>query len=311
MDWDKLKIFYQVANAGSITTAAHKLNISQPALSRSILNLEARVGSKLFNRHKKGLTLTRQGEIIFRSAHKMYMESRNMETLLKEKEDSVEGELTILTTPTIASTWLIRFLPGYYELYPNVRIKIIGELVIDKVSNCDILLRPYIPMQPTLIQQHLTSFHMRLFASKAYLDKFGVPKKAEDLDHHRLITFGGDTFHPLGNINWILNVGRKPTSVREPFMQINTTQGLCRAAEAGLGIVELGKDYPSLEGVNLVEVLPELRGPEADLFFIYSEANKDSKKITTFLTYLKSKIDNQDGFQDKSGLMPNDQVLMG
>lgn len=286
LDWDKLKLFYQVANAGSITIAAQKLNISQPALSRSMLNLEARIRKKLFNRHKRGITLTREGEILYRGAHKMFMESRNIENSLREGSDSIEGDMTIMTTPAIGSTWLMKYLPRFLDQYPKLRIKIIGVLSEGNINDADILIRPYMSLQPTLIQRHLTSFHMCLFASHEYIEKFGMPKTPEELDNHRLITFGGDSFHPLGNINWILNVGRIPGSVRESFLVINSTQGLLRAAEQGLGIVELGKGYPALEGVDLVEVLPEIEGPVVDVFYIYSEHKKSIRKITALYDYL-------------------------
>lgn len=286
LDWDKLKLFYQVANAGSITTAAEKLNVSQPALSRSIQTLEARLKTKLFERHKRGITLTKQGDILFRGAHKMYLESRHIEHSLHESSNDVEGDLTIVTTPAIASTWLMKALPSFIDKYPDVRLKIVGQPDPDPKTPGDAFITTYIPLQPTLVQIYLTTFHMRLFASKEYIEKYGMPQTEEDLDNHRLISFNAGSNSPLGNINWILKVGHKGGGLREPFMEFNSASCILRAAKQGLGIVELGKGYPAIEGIELVPVLPHLKGPVVDIFYIYEDYKKNVKKVTAFQEHL-------------------------
>jgi DNA-binding transcriptional LysR family regulator len=305
LDWDKLKLFYQVATAGSITTAAERLNISQPALSRSILTLEARLKTKLFNRHKRGITLTRQGEILFRGAHKMYVESRHLEHALQESTNEVEGEFTIVTTPALAATWVMKYLPSFLEKYPDVRIKVVGQMTEGNTNDGDVLIMTYIPHQPTLIQKYITTFQMRLHASQSYIDKFGMPKDAEDLDNHRLIAFDSGNLGPLENINWILKVGHKGGSLREPYMVFNSAPCILRAAKLGLGIVELGKGYPAAEGIELVEILPDLKGPVVDIFYIYPEHKKNVKKIAAFFDFItqesasKESQDSYDKFSEK------------
>jgi DNA-binding transcriptional LysR family regulator len=289
LDWDKLKLFYQVATAGSITTAAERLNISQPALSRSILNLEARLKTKLFERHKRGISLTRHGEILYRGAHKMFLESRQMEQALQEGGNEVQGNLNVITTPAIASTWLMKHIPGFLAKYPDVRIKVFGQLENSDITDGDVVIMTYLPLQPNLIQKYITTFYMRLYASQAYLDKFGTPTCVEDLDNHRLISFNSGNLNPLANMNWILNVGHKGGGMREPYLEFNSAACILKAAKLGLGIVELAKGYSALEGVPLVEVLPDQKGPAVDLFYIYPEHKKKVRKITAFLEHLTGK----------------------
>src|SRR5690606_22029118 len=121
-------------------------------------------------------------------------------------------------------------LPAFLDKHPKLRVKIRGVIDEGNIHNADVLIRSHMPLQPTLVQKPLTSFHMRLFASKEYLEKYGMPQSPEELDNHRLITFGGNSFHPMGNIDWILNVGRTPGSIRESYLEINSAQGLLRAA---------------------------------------------------------------------------------
>jgi len=309
-DWDKVRLFYQVANAGSITIAAQRLNISQPALSRSMLNLESRMKKKLFTRHKRGICLTREGEILYRGAHKMFIESRNIESSLGEGAEVIEGQLTIDTTPAIASSWLMKYLPGFLEKHSKLRLQINGMFSDGNIANSDIMIRPHIPMQPTLVQRHLTSFHMRLYASRSYIEKFGMPKKPQDLDQHRLITFSGE-LHPLGNPNWILNVGGPSSRYRESFLQINSAHGLLKAAKSGLGIVELGKGFPEVEGVDLVEVLPDEEGPVIDVYYTYPEHKKDIKKITAFYDYFKSLHEGAAGNSSITEVSNKETAILG
>ena len=84
MDWDKLKIFHAVAEAGSFTSATVNLNLSQSAISRQIQSLEDDLKVKLFERHARGLTLTENGEYVFKTAHEVISKLREVETSLRD-----------------------------------------------------------------------------------------------------------------------------------------------------------------------------------------------------------------------------------
>lgn len=290
MDWDKLKLFYHVARIGSFTKAAEVLGLSQPALSRSIGILGKTLNTKLFNRRPRGIELTRQGEVLYRFAHKMFLEAEEMTRYLHGGDSDPRGSLKILSTHSISYSWLINYVPCFLEKYPDIRLTIFGDDERTNLYEADVMIRPYIPHQPDLVQRPLTSFAMNLFASPEYLKKFGTPKTPADLDQHRLISFGGDILHPYGNVNWILRVGIQSENPREPFLQINSSQGLLKAAKLGLGIVELGSQHPALEGADLVKVLPDLKGPVVDVFYIYPEHLKNSKRVTVLADYLEEAL---------------------
>ena len=82
MDWDKLKIFHAVAEAGSFTNATVNLNLSQSAISRQIQSLEQDLKVQLFERHARGLTLTENGEYVFKTAHEVISKLKEVETSL-------------------------------------------------------------------------------------------------------------------------------------------------------------------------------------------------------------------------------------
>ena len=98
MDWDKLRVFHAVAEAGSFTHAGQALNLSQSAISRQISTLESSLRVKLFRRHARGLELTEQGELLARSAREVMAKLAMTEAKLSESRDLPSGPLAVTTT---------------------------------------------------------------------------------------------------------------------------------------------------------------------------------------------------------------------
>lgn len=289
IDWDKFKIFYYVAKAESLTKAAEFLNLSQPALSRSIQALEHSMNMVLFERVARGLVLTRQGEELFISVTKVFNELTRVESVLQEKEDELQGTLKIATTMAMASVGLVHNLSGFMKAYPKLRLVIIGsdETLEVKAHKADVSIRPYVQGYPYLIQEYIFSVHLKLYASKEYLDKFGVPETPEDLNHHQLIVFGDEVMHPYGNVNWPLRIGMPNGEVREPYFCVNSSQGMRQAAEDGLGIVSLSEEYPGLEKSNFIEILPDIEKPEIPIYYVYPKHLSTSKRVKVLGEYIK------------------------
>lgn len=298
IDWDKLRVFYAAATAGSFTQAAERLHTTQSALSRSIQTLEHQINAKLFHRLPRGVALTKQGEILFQAVHQMVSNVEEAQAIISAGDKEPRGPLKVVSTFSIASAWLTTFVPDFIDRYPHIRISIVAnnETLDLQHHHAEAAIRPYIAHQPDMIQIFLKTFHMRLYASPQYLKRYGVPKRAEDLDQHRLITFGGDSLHPYSNINWILRAGASSKGLRTPCASINSSEGLLKLAKGGLGIVELAEGYPEAEGANLVQVLPDLEGPKVDLYYVYPEKFQTLKRVSLFGEYLAERLKEQKGF---------------
>lgn len=284
VDWDKIRIFYQVAISKSFTDAAEHLNITQSAISRSIQSFEASLNAKLFHRHARGLILTKDGEIMLEAAREMLATLSRAQRCLGDSEIP-RGTLKVATTAALANLWLIECISPFLEKYPEMHLTILGtDREVDlAIREADVAIRPAVEHPSDLIQNYLMTFHIKLYASPAYLQKFGIPKKTEDLDNHRLITFAEESVSPYGNINWPLTIGAKPGHVRKPFLAINSTQGLRRAVEIGLGIAAISEEYPGLnKEYDLVQVLPEIKGPEIDIYYVYPSYLAKSKEVKAF-----------------------------
>ncbi len=288
LDWDKLRVFYYVAKAKSFNRAAQDLNISQSALSRSIQLLEHLLKTQLFNRLSTGLVLTKEGDILFEKVKDMFSSLEDAKSLIQEEMSEPCGSLKVATTVALASLWLVEIVPDFLDTYPDIELDIIGhdEKLDVKAREADVSIRPFIADQPDLIQDYLFSCFLQLYASPEYLKKHGSPRTASDLDKHRIITFGESTIRPYSDIDWPLRVGIKQPDIRKPYISINSSQGACRLAERGLGIVALSKELPGIEKMNLITILPEIKGPIIDLYYVYPSALKNSKRVQVFGKYL-------------------------
>lgn len=289
MDWDRLRIFHDVADAGSFTHAGATLNLSQSAVSRQVSALEDSLSVKLFHRHARGLILTEQGELLYRTVKDVFHKLAIVESQLSETRESPSGPLKVTTTVSFGSTWLTPRIKEFIEMYPEVDFSLIltdTELDLG-MRQADIGIRLTPPRQPDLIQRHLLALSTHIYGAKQYLDAHGTPKSAKDLDDHNLIVYGHDVPPPVPSVNWLLDAGA--TAPRRPALRVNNIYGIYRAARSGLGLASL-PDYMIPDDVNLVKVLPNLAGPSIQAYFVYPEELRHSKRIAVFRDFLLQKV---------------------
>lgn len=290
LDWDKLRIFHNAAEAGSFTHAAEKLGMSQSAVSRQISALEDDLGLKLFIRHARGLVLTEVGEQLFRTAHRMAWELQQVETQMSESQDVPSGPLIVTTTVGIGSTWLSSRLDEFLKLYPLIQLEIrLNDSELDlAMREADVAIRLHRPNQSEMIQRRLFTVHNYFYASQAYLAENEVPRTVEDLDNHRIISFGEAVPSHLGDINFIERLGRPDNSPRRAALRVNAIYGMMQACRAGIGIAML-PEYVTEEEDGLVKVLPEIEIPEYEAYFVYPPALKNSARVGVFRDFLVAK----------------------
>jgi DNA-binding transcriptional LysR family regulator len=125
MDWDKLKVFHAAAEAGSFTHAGEQLGLSQSAVSRQVSALEQELTVSLFHRHARGLILTEQGELLYRTAHEVFMKLEAARTKLTDSRERPNGDLRVTTTPGIGVHWLTPRLGDFIDLYPDIHVTLL------------------------------------------------------------------------------------------------------------------------------------------------------------------------------------------
>ncbi len=287
MDWDKLKVFHVAAEAASFTHAGEQLGLSQSAVSRQVSALEQELNVPLFHRHARGLILTEQGDLLYRTAHDVFMKLEAVRTKLTDSREKPNGELRVNTTAGIGVHWLTPRLGEFFDLYPDIRINLItsDEELDLAMREADVAIRLRQPTQPDLIQRKLFSMHFHAYASPEYLKRSGTPRSLEDLDRHRIMVLGGNAPNYLQDVHWLTKAGRDGKEPREPWFVINNVLGLRRACQCGLGIAML-PDYLVEEDGGLVQLFGDVDSFAFEAYFVYPEELKSVARIQVFRDFL-------------------------
>ena len=291
MDWDKLKIFHAVAQAGSFTEASGTLNLSQSAISRQIQSLELTLKTSLFERHARGLSLTEDGEILFKTANEVIIHLKAVETSLMEKKDKPSGKLIVTTVVGFGSIWLTPRIKEFMDKYPEMEVEVI---VTDKeldlsTREADVAIWMRQPTQLSYIQKKLIDINYHIYGSPKYLEENGYPNTVKDLDKHKFIVYGKGTPSPLSQKDWILKVGKKDSSKRKSVMRVNNIYSLLLAVESGVGLAALPY-YMVQEKSTLVKVLPNIEGPKYEAHFVYPQSLKNVARIKSFRDFIFDKV---------------------
>ena len=291
MDWDKLKVFHAVAEAGSFTNATTVLNISQSAISRQIQSLEQDLKVQLFERHARGLTLTENGEYVYKTAHEVISKLKEVETSLGDQKNKPSGKLTITTVRSFGTHWLTPRIQEFMNLNPEIEIELIfDDKELDlSTRQADIGIFMRRPKQLNYIQRKLVDINYHIYGSTKYLEKYGIPKTTNDLNKHRFISFGKGAPSPVFNPDWALKLGNKDNKKRKSIMKVNSVMGLLLAVESGVGLAAL-PDYLVSQSQNVIKVLSKSEGPITEAHFVYPQSLKNVARVQAFRNFLYSKL---------------------
>ncbi|PTV96443.1 LysR family transcriptional regulator [Rhodobacter aestuarii] len=288
MDWDKLRIFHAVADAGSLTHAGDALHLSQSAVSRQIRALEDSLGTTLFHRHARGLILTEQGELLFDATSTMAKKLDSAAARIRDSEEEVFGELRVTTTVGFGTMWLAPRLVKLYERYPELKIDLLlEERVLDlPMREADVAIRMKEPAQADLVRKRLLNIRMRLYATPEYLARAGRPSRIEEFGAHRLICQNPAT--PQVQAGAHLTQSVMAHGVHSTLM-VNNYFGVLQGVlnHVGIGVLPdyLTADFPLLE-----RVLPEVESVEVPVFLAYPEELRSSRRVNAFRDFVQEEI---------------------
>ena len=225
MDWDKLKIFHEVAQSGNFTKATYSLNLSQSAISRQIQSLEQELNTQLFERHARGLSLTENGEYLYKTAQEVISKLKDVESTLMDKKNKPTGKLTVTTVVSFGTTWLTPRIQEFMSLNPGIEVELIfDDKELDlSTRQADIGIWMRRPKQLNYIQKKLVDINYHIYGSTKYLEKYGHPKNISDLNKHSFISYGKGAPSPVFNPDWALKLGIKDGKKRKPIMTVSYT----------------------------------------------------------------------------------------
>jgi DNA-binding transcriptional LysR family regulator len=288
MDWDKLRVFHAVAEAGSLTHAGETLHLSQSAVSRQIRGLEESLGATLFHRHARGLILTEQGELLLDATREMHHRLVAAGARIRDSKDEVFGELRVTTTVGFGTMWLTPRLSRFFDAYPDLSVDLLmTENVLDlPMREADVAIRMREPQQAELIRRPLFDVSMRFYASLDYVERHGAPQTVEELRAHRLIGYSPSAQQPTPVGYWLnaqLEVAHRST------LLMNNYFAMLQAAEEGLGVAVL-PDYLAVDHRKITLVAPKLHSPSFTVYFAYPEELRRSRRVEVFRDFVTAEV---------------------
>ncbi|MGD9294986.1 MAG: LysR family transcriptional regulator [Roseobacter sp.] len=288
MDWDKLRIFHAVADAGSLTHAGDKLNLSQSAVSRQIRALEESLNATLFHRHARGLILTEQGELLFDATSAMTRRLDTASARIRDSEEEVFGELRVTTTTGFGTLWLAPRLPKLYEKYPDLKVDLmLEERVLDlPMREADVAIRMKEPSQADLIRKRLMMIRMCLYATPDYLSDNKAPQTIEEISDHRLICQNTNSDQVAAGRSLVQHL---LTYEIRSLLTVNNYFGVLQGVLQNLGIGVL-PDYVTQDFPDLVRVLPDLTSADVPVFLAYPGELRHSQRVSAFKDFVQDEI---------------------
>ena len=297
MDWDKLRVFHAVAEAGSLTHAGETLRLSQSAVSRQIRALEEDIEAPLFHRHPRGLILTAEGEQLYEATKVISGEVTAARARMRDARDEMGGDLRITTTVGFGTLWLAPRLHRFLDIAPHLNVDLLlDDRVVDlPMREADVAIRMREPNQAEVIRRPLMDVSIRLYASSDYIKEHGAPQTEADLSDHRLIVYSPRGPQAVDQMEWIYS--RLPK--RRGLVTVNNYYGILQAARNALGVAAL-PSYMAEGNGGLVHVAPDLESPHFTIYLVYPEELRGSRRIALFREYLLKEIARFEAEEEKA-----------
>lgn len=279
-----LRYFEAVARLGSLKRAAEELSVTPSAVSLQVRSLEEWLGSPVFNRTGSGLVLTPVGERVFGSAHRLLYELSMV--LDEQRTNKAVDTLNLTTTPEFAALWLVPRLEAFYQLHPDIRIRVVpGSEVVDLLRNHEfhLAIRASSKDYPALYQEDLFSEQFGVFAAPHLLARAGDdPRRLIDL------AWGGNTSAPMSWRDWCQQAGLQAWLDKE-LLDYHDEHLALQAAIAGQGYVLAScvLAASSVKAGLLVPYRPELVLPGSCYTALCTPGKERHAGVRAFLDWLR------------------------
>ena len=280
-----------VAEAGSFTHAGEVLKLSQSAVSRHISALEESLSATLFHRHARGLVLTEAGELLYQGSRDIFSRLSMLEGQLTDSKDQSSGSLKVTVAEFIGSSWLATHLGAFRKLNSDIQLSLLLE---DRVLNlgmreADAAIRLYRPEQQDLIQRQLATLNFTICASNEYLAAHGMPTTVSALKDHTLIGYPDDVIAPYHNTDWLFECAGVTVAQNDKVILMNSVSAIHAAVRSGAGLAVLPK-YMVSGNPDLQVILPAVQPEPVEMYFVYPEERRHSKRISVFRDFLLERV---------------------
>jgi len=283
----EIECFIAVAELGSFVKAGDALNVSKAAVSRTIVELEARLGTRLMQRTTRRLSLTEAGSLYLERCKQIVSALEDADQMLTAGNTDPTGLLRINVPQTFGVLHLVNVWPSLLRRYPGIRLDItLSDRIVDIVEEgYDLAIRITRLTNSSLICRKLTSTRLVVCASPDYLQSHGTPSHPEDLKDHLVVGYSYST----DKDEWHFDGPNGPLSVKtQARMYANNGDTCVAAALAGIGITRQPTFMLSehIRNGKLVPIMPEYISLEAGIYAVYPSRTHLPPKVRATIDFL-------------------------
>lgn len=284
--------FVRAAETLSFVAAGRMLGISASAVGKSVSKLEQSVGTRLFHRTTRRVSLTEEGALFFERCRRILDDLRDAEAMLSQAARIPRGRLRV-SLPTIGYRFLLPILPEFKRLYPDIELDLdFSDRIVDVVEErFDAVIRSGALADSSLMSRRLGPFRFVLCAAPSYLDSHGTPQMPKDLEKHECLRFRFPTSGKLQEWQLVddggVNAFRLPSA-----LTCNNVEALRGAALAGLGIAYM-PDFlagDAIEIGDLLTVLDEFLVDPGQFSILWPSSQHLSPRLRVFVDFISSNL---------------------
>jgi DNA-binding transcriptional LysR family regulator len=287
--YQAMATFVRVVETGSFSAAARQLNVGQPAVSKTIAQLEGRLQVSLLTRSTHRLTPTEAGTRFYERAKAAIQEADEAELAARGAGAGLSGCLRVSAATTFARLYILPLLPRFLEDHPELEIDVIlDDRVIDLIAEgIDVSLRMGALPDSSAVARRLATGGRSVFATPTYLARAGMPQSPADLADHETIIYSQLTddwsFTRDGTVASVTVRGR---------VRVNAAEGLRAAVLADMGLT-IGSDWmfgPELASGRVRRVLQDWSLPPIDLWAVFPAGRMSSAKARAFASFVEAAL---------------------
>lgn len=296
--FEDMRLFVQVMESGSFTAAADHLGLSKQYVSRRLMQLEQRLGTRLLNRSTRRLDVTPPGQSYYESAVRLLGEVEQVEQGIAGQNAEPRGTIRLSAPLSFAVAHLGCILPRFLERYAQVSIEVdLSDRPVDLLGEgYDLVLRIGVLEDSSLIARRIASIPRVYCCSPSYLAAHGVPSAPDDLARHQCLPYGHGR-----QVQWQFQNNGKPL-VQSVSGRIRANNGevLKDAAIAGLGITYLPLFIvgDALGDGRLVSVLDDYRTDALQLSAVYPQHRQSSRAVQVLIEFLRESLAHDVALQE-------------
>jgi DNA-binding transcriptional LysR family regulator len=293
-----MEAFVRVIDAGSFSGAAQQLRVGQSTISKTIAQLEDRLGVRLMLRSTHGLKPTEAGRNFYERAKRTIDEAEQAEAAARGDATTVQGRLRVSAPVTLARLHIIPLLPVFLSEHPALDVDVIlDDGDVDLVeAGVDIALRLGNLADSALIGRKVGQSRALVVGARTYFETHGVPQTPAELAAHQTVIY---EHQRAGGATWTFRQGRTEMTVRvSGRLRVTAAEGVREGVLAGIGLSIGGSEWlfaPELKSGQVLSVLEDWSLPSVDLWAIFPTGRQASAKARTFARFIERQIFREDG----------------